>query len=138
MILGRFNCGRYSVDADSVIFFQNSFPKCVMRESKTIRSNWKNIFSIVNKSFGIKNTSFLCSIIGKIWGKGKEGKERRMRMDRRDLLLKYLRQERQIIHETSADYEHKNPRKGFEQQHEEASISADMLLEMIAELDAAD
>ena len=60
-----------------------------------------------------------------------------MDMKRKDLLLKYLRQERQIIHETSADYEHKTPRKGFEQQHEEASISADMLLEMIAELEAA-
>lgn len=59
-------------------------------------------------------------------------------MERRDLLLKYLRQERQTIHETSADYEHKTPRKGFEHQHEEASISADLLLEMIAEMDAVD
>lgn len=54
-------------------------------------------------------------------------------MKRTELLQKYLRQERQTIHECSADYEHKIPKKGFEQQHEEATISADLLQEMIAE-----
>lgn len=48
-------------------------------------------------------------------------------MKRTELLQKYLRQERQTIHECSADYEHKIPKKGFEQQHEEATISADLL-----------
>lgn len=34
-------------------------------------------------------------------------------MKRTELLQKYLRQERQTIHETSADYEHKNPKTGL-------------------------
>lgn len=57
-------------------------------------------------------------------------------MTRKELLQKYLRQEKQTVFECSADYEHKTPKKGFEQQHEEANIAVDMLEEMITEEEA--
>lgn len=55
-------------------------------------------------------------------------------MEKKELLKKYLRTEKQTVHETSADYEHKTPKKGFEQEHEEATIAMSLLEEMIAEL----
>lgn len=57
-------------------------------------------------------------------------------MTRIELLRKYLEKERQRLFETSADYKLKNPKKGFEQDHEEATIAISLLEELIAEEEA--
>lgn len=54
-------------------------------------------------------------------------------MTKIELLKKYLEKERQRLFDTSADYKLQNPKKGFEQDHEEASISISLLEDMIAE-----
>ncbi|MGN0136541.1 hypothetical protein [Anaerotignum sp.] len=59
-----------------------------------------------------------------------------MNMTRKELLQTFLREKKQRVFECSADYEHKTAKKGFEQQHEEATIAVDMLEEMIAEEEA--
>lgn len=57
-------------------------------------------------------------------------------MTRIELLKKYLENEKQRLFETSADYKLQNPKKGFEQDHEEASIAIILLEELIAEEEA--
>ena len=54
-------------------------------------------------------------------------------MTRIELLKKYLEKERQRLFETSADYKLQNPKKGFEQDHEESTIAISLLEEAIAE-----
>lgn len=54
-------------------------------------------------------------------------------MTKIELLKKYLEKERQRLFDTSADYKLQIPKKGFEQDHEEASISISLLEDMIAE-----
>lgn len=54
-------------------------------------------------------------------------------MTKIELLKKYLEKEKQRLFETSADYKMQNPKKGFEQDHEEASIAISLLEDMIAE-----
>lgn len=54
-------------------------------------------------------------------------------MTKIELLKKYLEKERQRLFDTSADYKLQNPKKGFEQDHEEASIAISLLEDMIAE-----
>ena len=54
-------------------------------------------------------------------------------MTRIELLKKYLEKERQRLFETSADYKLQNPKKGFEQDHEEATIAISLLEEMITD-----
>ncbi len=55
-------------------------------------------------------------------------------MTRKELLQKYYLKERQAVFEYSADFEHKTPKKGFEQQHEEATIAVSLLDEMLYEM----
>ena len=57
-------------------------------------------------------------------------------MGRKELLQKYLEEERQRLFETSADYKLRNPKNGFEQDHEEATIAISLLEEMIADEEA--
>ena len=54
-------------------------------------------------------------------------------MTKIELLKKYLEKEKQRLFETSADYKMQNPKKGCEQDHEEATIAISLLEDMIAE-----
>lgn len=58
-------------------------------------------------------------------------------MTKIELLKKYLEKEKQRLFETSADYKLQNPKKGFEQDHEEATIAISLLEDMIAEAEKA-
>lgn len=52
-------------------------------------------------------------------------------MDRVTLLMKYFEMEMNEVFQTSADYKMETAKKGFEERHEEATIRAEMLKELI-------
>jgi len=52
-------------------------------------------------------------------------------MDEVKLLMKYYEQEMNEVFETSADYKMTTAKKGFEDRHEEATIRAEQLRDMI-------
>jgi hypothetical protein len=52
-------------------------------------------------------------------------------MNKIKLLMKYYEQEMNEVFQTSADYKMTTAKKGFEERHEEATIRAEMLKEMI-------
>lgn len=56
-------------------------------------------------------------------------------MTKKELLQEYLEKERQAVFEFSADYAHKTPKKGCENEHEEAVLKVSLLEDMISEME---
>ena len=59
-------------------------------------------------------------------------------MTKLELLKKYLEEEKQKVHDASADFDHEIPKKGKEQEYEDAVLGMSLLEEIIKDLEGKD
>ena len=57
-------------------------------------------------------------------------------MTKKELLQEYLEEEKQKVHDASADFDHEIPKKGCEHKYEEAVLKVSLLEDMISEIES--